>query len=339
MRHTLRAAFRRSCILAGLIALSAGPLCDPPASHAQPTADQVLTDVGLSPEDKQRVLGGELVSADLSGVSDRDLAFAITFLVKTTPDALSKTIVAGDLIAADEQVKNYGVISPAGSLTDFEKLDLSNQAAQALTSAQPGESANFSASEFAELAAVRGGTTYAVQQQLHRILLARYHAYRASGLGGISPYDRGGSTADVATDLRRAGRSALHLQKYMPGFYAMLADYPKATVPGMRESFHWLRYHIQGKETYVLSHLIIAPEGAARVVVQRQYYASTGYNGEQAIAGFLPVHEGTVVVYGTHAFTDQVEGFGGSMKRRMGRRVLADQMKKLFEADRARIGK
>ena len=124
MRHTLRAAFRRSCILAGLIALSAGPLCDPPASHAQPTADQVLTDVGLSPEDKQRVLGGELVSADLSGVSDRDLAFAIAFLVKTTPDALSKTIVAGDLIAADEQVKNYGVISPAGSLTDFEKLDL-----------------------------------------------------------------------------------------------------------------------------------------------------------------------------------------------------------------------
>ena len=33
------------------------------------------------------------------------------------------------------------------------------------------------------------------------------------------------------------------------------------------------------------------------------------------MAGFLPVQEGTVVVYTTHTFTDQVAGFGGSMKR------------------------
>ena len=336
MRHTFPAALKRPFILAVLvIAGGAGPL----VAHAQPTADQVLTDVGLSSDDKQRVLNGEFVSADIGGVSDRDLAFAIAFVVKTTPDNLSKTIVAGDLITADEQVKTFGVISPGGALADFAKLDLSNQAAQALTSAQPGESVNFSASEFADFSAVRGGTTHAVQQQLHRTLLARYQAYRASGLGGIAPYDRGGSTTDLAADLRRAGQAARHLQKYMPGFYAVLLDYPKATVPGMRESFYWLRYDIRGKETYVLTHFLTAPEGAARVVVQRQYYASTGYNGEQAIAGFLPVQEGTVVVYGAHAFTDQVEGFGGGMKRSIGRGVMADQMKKLFEADRARAGK
>ena len=71
--------------------------------------------------------------------------------------------------------------------------------------------------------------------------------------------------------------------------------------------------------------------------MQRQYYVSTGYNAEQAVAGFLPAQGGTVVGYAAHAFTDQVAGFGGSMKRSIGRRVMADQMKKLFEAGRKQV--
>jgi hypothetical protein len=224
-------------------------------------------------------------------------------------------------------------------MADFAKLDISNQAAQALTAAQPGEALNLSASEIAAFTRLRGDTTHTVQQQLYRTLLARYHAYRASGLGGIAPYDRGGSTTDLAEDLRRAGRAARHLAKYTPAVHAVLLNYPTATAPGMRESFYWLKYNIQGKETYVLVHMLAAAEGAARVLVQRQYYASTGYDGEQSVAGFLPVQEGTVVLYGAHAFTDQVTGFGGSMKRGIGRRVMADQMKKIFEAERARVSK
>jgi hypothetical protein len=340
MRDAYRAAGKAGRrFLAVLMVIGGGLASCPPAALAQPTADQVLSDVGLSSDDRQRVLNGEFVSADINGVSDRDLAFAIAFLVKTSPDNLSKKIVAGDLVTADEQVKEFNVISPAGTMADFAKLDLSNQAARTLTGAQPGESLNLSASEIAAFSALQGSTTHAVQQQLHRMLLARYQAYRASGLGGIAPYDRGGSTTDLAWDLRKAGQSATHLAKYMPGVQAVLLDYPKATVPGMRENFYWLKYDIQGKETYVLTHVLTAPEGAARVVVQRQYYASTGYNGEQAVAGFLPVQEGTVVVYGAHAFTDQVTGFGGSMKRSIGRRVMADQMKKIFEAERSEVSR
>jgi hypothetical protein len=42
------------------------------------------------------------------------------------------------------------------------------------------------------------------------------------------------------------------------------------------------------------------------------------------------------VVYSSHAFTDQVSGFGGSMKRSIGSRVMADQLKKMFEAGRTK---
>ena len=322
-----------------LVAGSAGLLSTPLGAHAQPTTDQVLTDVGLSPDDKQRVLQGEFVSADVGAVSDRDLAFAIAFLVKTSPDNLVRKIVAGELVSADDEVKEFGVISPAGTLGDFAKLDISNQAAQDLTGAKAGESLNLSASEISAFAILRGGTTHSVQQQLYRMLLARYQSYRASGLGGIAPYDRGGSTTDLADDLRKASQATRHLAKYMPAVHAMLLNYPNATVPGMRESFYWLKYVIRGKETYVLAHVLSAPEGAARVVVQRQFYASTGYDGEQAVAGFLPVQEGTVVVYAANAFTDQVTRLGGAAKRGIGRRVMAEQMKKLFDAERARVSK
>jgi hypothetical protein len=41
-------------------------------------------------------------------------------------------------------------------------------------------------------------------------------------------------------------------------------------------------------------------------------------------------------VYAGHAFTDQVTGFGGSIERGIGRRVMADRVRQIFEAGRTR---
>ena len=51
---------------------------------------------------------------------------------------------------------------------------------------------------------------------------------------------------------------------------------------------------------------------------------------KQAIALFLPVVEGTLVVYLNHTSTDQVLGFGGSAKRAIGERVMLGQLEDLF---------
>ena len=52
------------------------------------------------------------------------------------------------------------------------------------------------------------------------------------------------------------------------------------------------------------------------------------------MAGFLPVQEGTVVIYTNHTFTDQVAGFGGSMKRGVGRRMMASKPEEASNAAR-----
>ncbi len=77
--------------------------------------------------------------------------------------------------------------------------------------------------------------------------------------------------------------------------------------------------------------------GAARAVVQRQYYVSTGYNAEQAIAEFLPVKSGTIVVYTNCTFTDRVAGFGGPAKRSIGRRMMSTKLEQIFAAVRTQV--
>lgn len=314
-------------------------LGDPGRSHAQPSADQVLTDMGLSAADQQRVLKGEFVTADLAGVSERDLAFAIAFLVnKSAPDAIARRLVAGDLVSADAQVQAHGVISGSGSLADLAGLKITVDEAKALSSAKAGDALNFSAAEITALKSAPGGTPDAVQQALRQVLLARYRAYRAAGLAGIAPYDRGGRTTDVASDLRKASEAARGLVKYLPVFQKVLLGYPKATAPELRENFFWVKSIIEGKPTYILTHILSARDGEARAVARRQYYASTGYNAEQSVAGFLRVQGGTVVVVASHAFTEQVTGFGGSMKRSIGSSIMASKMKEIFDAGRKEVG-
>ena len=331
MRSRIMRVLRGVVSAAGLLGLAN-------LAQAQPTADQLLADGGLSADDKQSVLNGEFVTADAKAVSERDLAVTMVFMVKkTSPDTLSRQVIAGGLVTADSQVQAYALFKTPGTLPDVAGLRIPSDEAKALAGAKPGSAFNLSAAEIKAFTSLPAGNQQAVQRQLQQMLLQRHLAYRASGLAGIAPYARGGgSEMNLAADLRKAAQAAQGLEKYLPKFQAALLDYPKGMEPDMQESFVWLRSIIHGQPTYVLQHTLAVADGAARAVAQRQYYVSAGYNGEQAVAGFVPIRGGTLVVYSSHAFTEQVAGFGGSMKRSIGSRVMADQLKKMFEAGRTK---
>ncbi len=305
------------------------------AVQAEIHADEVLTDVGLSAEARQQVLSGEFFTGELPTISDRDLSVASVFLVKTSPEKLSQQLVAGNLIRNDPQVQSFGEFTGSGHLSDLARLHLTDNAAKAFASAQGGSALNLSTTEISVFHALSPAAPQAVQQQLHKVLLSRFQAYQASGLAALTPYDRGGgSSTDVAGDLHQATETVRTFKKYVPHFQQALANYPQDGHPGIKHKFYWLAYNIDGTMTYVLTHSMVATDGAARIAVQRQYYVSTGYNVEQAVVGLLPVVEGTVVVYSNHTFTDQVAGFGGSAKRNIGRRVMTGKLKQIFETAR-----
>jgi hypothetical protein len=233
-------------------------------------------------------------------------------------------------------VKAYGEINGAGSPADFAKLTLTADEAKAFmkNAKAGGDTLNLSAAEIAAFQKTADGAP-AVQEQLRKMLLARYQAYKASGLAGIATYDRGsGRTSDPAGDLRKAAEGTKGLQKYMPAFQKVLVGSPQATLPGLQEKFFWMKSLIHGELTFVLSHILVAADGGARVAAKREYYVSTGYNAEQSVAGFLPVQGGTVAITTVHAFTEQVTGMGGSMKRSIGSKVMAGKMKEIYESAR-----
>jgi hypothetical protein len=302
---------------------------------AQVTADEVLSEMGWSADEKKKILAGEFVSGQMQSVSDRDLAISMAFLVKVAPNDLAKEILAGELMKANDQIKTHGTIRGEGSLKDLEALKIAR--ADDYLNAKPGGDINLDADEIAAFKALKGkpNAPQAAEKELHKMLLARYQAYRKSGLTGISPYDRGkGKKTDPGKDLQLDTDGAKVLKKHAPSFHKLMVGYPKVTIDDLDEQFFWLLYDIEGKPNYVLTHFFSAPAGDARVVVNRQYYVANTYNVMQAVVGFLPVKEGTLVVYVNHLSTDQVAGFGGSAKRKIGGKVMAKKIKELFEKTR-----
>ena len=108
-----------------------------PDASASSSAEQVLTDMHLSAADRRRVLGGEFVTADVPPVSDRDLSFAIAFLVKSSPAVLGDHVMSGDLVTADAQVQAWAELKGVGSLADFSRLEITSDEARALSTARP----------------------------------------------------------------------------------------------------------------------------------------------------------------------------------------------------------
>jgi hypothetical protein len=331
MRNAQRAGAIRAVVSAAVVTLLAQRI------DAQPTAAQILSEMHWSQHDQSRVLDGEFVMNDISAITPRDLSVRMAFLVTLPPDELSRRVLAGDFIGTDPQVVSSGEIIGAGSVSDLARLQISEGTAPALANARPGPALNLSAGELAAFNVLRGAPTDAVQHQLRQMLLERYRAYRAAGLAGIAPYDRGDRTTDVSEELRTASDAARELKKYLPELQQQLLAYPQPIIAALEQRFRWLQYDIDGATTFVLMHEMGVAAGGARALVQRQYYVSTGYNAEQAIAGLLPVEAGTIVVYTNNTFTDQIGGFGDALKRSIGRRVMSNKLKQIFDATRTHI--
>jgi len=297
-----------------------------------PIASDVLSRLGFSPGDLKKVLDGNFVRRDFESDAKDDLAVALSFLVRVPPVRFDHDLTGKAFVfQLDPNTLGGDGIAGHGSLADFSGLTLSAKERLAYANASAGEAVNFSAAELAALGSLDGASPD-VDIAMKKILLARYRAYRAKGLAGIAPYDRGdGKSTDPAVSLRLDSESAQGITGFDPELTRFLVGYPRETLPGLTEKFYWLRYDAHGESVLVLTHAFSAPVGGWTAFGQRQFYVSRSYNSEQAIALFLPVREGTLVVYLNHTSTNQVLGFGGSAKRAIGEHLMVNQLEALFE--------
>ena len=312
------------------------------AAAAEPIKiEELIVDFGFPADAAARVRSGEILESDPAESSERELAVGFTFLVRQPPKSLAKAIRKMVDAKSDPHLATSVRIRGAGSLDDFSGLVLKPHGkaeAKRYLTASPGETLNLSADEirsFTAMASTGGAPVTNVEGQLARQLLARYQSYVARGLDGMVPYARANGPQDPSAELRHALEAASPLlAKYAPEMRQVLLSYPRDKPEGLKENFYWLRYDLDGRPNYTLRHRLALPIGDVYVVADREFYASHGYNTSQAIAALLPVPEGTMVFYRSRISTDQVAGFGSSLKKGIGRGVMAKQLMGI--CDRAR---
>jgi hypothetical protein len=316
------------CLFAAIVALVALP-----ASGESPTLQDFLTAMDISPKDVERTRAGEFITGTAKLSNDREIVATLAFLARNIqPDELVARLKQGLLDATDKQTIVFSIIPDSPTLESFKDLRLRKESVRKFARAKPGDDTNFSAEEIEALGKLgKKPTAEQVEQVIHAALLTRVEAYKAAGLAGIAPYLRSRSKERFpGVDLELASLATPTIEKVTPDVYRLLLEYPTSIPQGTQESYRWNYLEANGEPTIVLSHNLYVPEGEIWIVIQRHIYVSEGYNCEQAVAAFVPVAEGTAVFYANRTSTDQVSGFGGSLKRSIGSKMLANTLKALF---------
>jgi len=335
-------------------------LCGPVLeASALPSADEVLQQLQISDRDRQRIREGELVTWTATEGSDRELALGMALLVKTKAENLTDLFREAATFMNIKVITAFGRIGNTGSgkiengtQADFAGVTLApngEKEARRYLEAEPGNDLNLDAREMAAFRALKSASKdrtvpiQTVEALIREGLLARYQAYRTKGLAGIAPYARKSGRHLLASDeLSISLKQSKLLAKYLPSVYDALVKYPATTLQQgeePEEQFLWINSDVLGRPTYALSHRMLFKVGEAYVFMDRQYYASHDYNGLQQGALALQTESGTVVVYLSRVSTDQVAGFGSSVKKSASRVLMTPYFKDLLEALRARAEK
>jgi hypothetical protein len=330
----------------GLVVLAA------PAGAAEPmSASQVAQALGFDRAAEQKLLAGEIVTAEREETTAKQLAVSIGMLVKGDPDALATAVLDGQTLKANPAILGFGKIdpeAPAAGLAGVAYTAGEVDEIRKLLKAKAGDEFNLSADELAALRKVTSQldpkqagdpvVVEAVNEAYRSILLGRLEAYLARGVAGIAPYQRDGEVSDPAEELRAAAEASQLLERAAPDMYRGLLDYPEHQPADVEHAFFWVKEVANDRPVFSLNHRMLQRRPDGLLLLSRTFYAGHSFNASLSGAGALPVEGGNAVFYTNRTASDQVAGFMQGMRHEMGRGMMRDALIESFEAIRAKLG-
>lgn len=294
-------------------------------------SQQLIQLLGVEQQDAAKLDKGEVVFFNVAEGDEKELAAGAAIYLKASPSKIISYVKNKGLASIDTDITAEGVIPLQATLDSFKGFNIkagSDEAADFLA-ATPGSKFNLSTKEFQDLKALSSAQPDAASQAYRNILLKRWQSYRQNGLKGIKTYDRGnGTEANPAGELRTATQGSKILARYFPELYKAWLNYPAALPADVDESFFWRMRQVENRPTALLVHRLLFSSATGQVVVSRQFYVGHSYNSNQLVVACLPYLDGSLVVYANRTFTDQVAGFGSSLKRSIGQKQAQDEMVK-----------
>lgn len=344
--------WRKAIALLALFSMFMPALCVR-AADSIPSIDEIIDYHPFQDADLEKLLAGEIVSYDLESGTDKELALAVGLLIEVPIDQLAKFVLNGGLIRASKNVIDvhlFGDNPPSEELFSGVGFaaDESKEVA-ALVRAAPGSKFNLSKPEIERLnsvartvessgsgddPAVRG----AMNDAYRAVLLERYRAFRQGGLNGIAPYDRGKKIVEPGEELRDKIERAHLMKERMPNFHRALLNYPDDGRDDIHNRFALVKQIGDSRPIYVLSRRMYQfVPGTYALDVYSEFYVGHSYNSQMIVSGAFHVEQGTLIFYSNRTSTDQVAGFGGGMKRSIGRGMMRSAVIEYFESVRESI--
>jgi hypothetical protein len=106
--------------------------------------------------------------------------------------------------------------------------------------------------------------------------------------------------------------------------------YPEDIGKNIQNDFYWFKNRLDHRPVFQLCHYMTDIRNHYAIVAELQFYVEHTYNSMLTVIGCVPYENGTVVFCINRTFTDQVAGFGSSLKRNIGRRRIEDSISKYF---------
>jgi len=307
-----------------------------------PTVDQMLSYMGIDPNQRKALMSGEIIYKEIGDASDKELAVGLVMFVKASPDKLADYVTPEKMFKRDTDTTASGELTgaPADKLNGMK---FSADEAQSLLNAEPGSDLNLSTDEIKQFNAARKQVTDDSQiptvaaRTYSNILLGRLRAYLKGGLNAIAPYDRDGNVTSPAKQLTIALNASKIVSQHFPMMFNALLNFPNDQPQGIVNRFFWSEQNIEKHPTLILSHRSSYMLPDAILMADRQFYVGRTYNCMQRLAGCFPVQGGSIVFYANRTNTDQVAGFMSGMKHGIGRGQMRDEITKTFQQVRAAI--
>ena len=333
----------RAAALAGLLCL---PLPAWPADA--PTDDGQALDVRrLSPEQRRRLLAGDTIGYQVTETSETELGAGVAMYLPVSLARMAEALTSPDIVLKEPSITAQGPLAPgatAAALAGYKLAAGEVAESQDAFDAVAGGRLNLSAAEieaFRGARPARGADRAAVAEggaaQWRALLLQRTEAFQTRGLDGMTPYARRGGVREPAAVLRVAAGDARIVGHLMPHLAEALLRFPAERSSTAISQFYWVKRQVQGRPDPILIHHLVDVTPQLALYVERHVYVGHSYNASQILSGAVPYEDGVLVFSSNRVSTDQVAGFGGEMKRMIGRRQLRGEIVKRFDRIRAAL--
>jgi len=331
----------RAAALAGLLFVP-----NPVWAADTPAADegQALDIRRLSPEQRRRLVAGDTIGYRVLETSDTELGAGVAMYVPVPLGRAAEALTSPEVVLREPSITASGPVA-ADATSGFTFLPAEISEAQDALDAAPGSRLNLALPEIEAFRALKGrlrgadraAVLEAAASQWRTLLVQRGQAFQARGLDGAAPYTRRSGVSDPAALLRVAAADSRIVAHVAPRLADSLLRYPAEQSPTAISRFYWVKRLVQGRPTPILIHHLVDVSPAMALYVERHIYVGHTYNASQILSAAVPYEDGVLILSSNRVSTDQVAGFGGDMKRLIGRRQLQAEIVKRFDRIRAAL--